>query len=172
MKCNTKGFTMIELLVVLLIIAVLAAVATPMYLANAEKAKLTEAVAAMSMIRQAERERYVKKNAYLAVANGDLQKDDANGGLDIDLGGTQYFSTKAYNVTTGGTFSDGSAASNFVVQADGSATNNEAYVDDTGKGARKNTDVAEFLIEMDNSGKILYSSKLAPKDGTRTWKEY
>ena len=53
---NKQGFTMVELLVVLVIVAILAAVATPIYLANVKRSRASEAVATMALIRQSLRD--------------------------------------------------------------------------------------------------------------------
>jgi len=161
MKLNGKGFTMVELLVVLLIIGVLAAIATPLYLANTNRAKASEAVATMGMIRQAERE-YYTKNApnYLTVTSPNLKNDPGattNPGLGIDVGIPQYFSNECYYVTVGatdGAFTNPSAV-NFIIYVDGSKS---IAATSTG-GAIKNTDVANYKLMMDNTGrvKVLYS---------------
>jgi len=54
---NTKGFTLVELLVVVLIIGVLSAIALPQYTASIERARATEALTMMNDIRYAA-ERY------------------------------------------------------------------------------------------------------------------
>ena len=69
MKLNGKGFTLIELIVVIIIVGILAAVAAPMMTANVSRAKRTEAVAALGMIRTAERLYYTEEKKYAAVAN-------------------------------------------------------------------------------------------------------
>ena len=48
---NKKGFTLIELMIVVAIIGILAAIAIPMYTANVNKAKLQEAVDTLGAIK-------------------------------------------------------------------------------------------------------------------------
>ena len=94
---NKKGFTMIELLIVIIIVAVLASVAIPMMTANVERAKKSEAVAALGAIRSAERIIMAEGTAYVAAA--DIKTlSGINAG---DLNGT-YFSEDCYAVAIGG----------------------------------------------------------------------
>jgi len=165
-----RGFTMIELLVVLLIIGILAAVAAPMYLRHTERAKASEAVAVMSLMRQAEREYFSKHKTYLAVSSPDLPNDPeaaSNQGLDITVGPSQYFSFDSYSVATGNqSFSGGfgnttQQAEDFLITTTGSAS-----VTAAGK-AHNAADVASYLLEMDNGGTIVYST-----DNGTTYKLY
>ena len=143
---NKKGFTMVELLVVLVIIAILAAVATPIYLSNTKKSKMSEAVAATGLIRQALRDYKVNNNTYFDVTADHIQKPlpplseitlasgalatPANFGVDVDAGIPQYFSNAAYTIEAAGTgaLPDTNGASNlftnppavdFIIRVDG-----------------------------------------------------
>jgi len=161
---SKKGFTMIELLVVLLIIGVLAAVAAPMYLIHTEKARASEAVGVLSLMRQAERENFTKHNVYLTVASGNVQNEPENAapGLGVTVGASQYFGNACYTATAGGTFTSppsGGDAKDFVLTATGSASNGDGNV-------RVPGDVTNYIVQMDNSGSIRYTA-----DGT-TWKNY
>ena len=71
MRNNRSGFTLIELIVVIVIIGILAAVATPMMQSNVRRAQRTEAVAALGAIRTAERMVFVETGAYVSVAPND-----------------------------------------------------------------------------------------------------
>ena len=122
-KVKLAGFTMVELLVVLVIVAILAAVATPLYIANTRRAKASEAVATMGLIRQALRDFRVNNNTYFDIpvlaTTGNIQNPlpplgainlgsglvtPANTyGVDVDTGIPQYFSNAAFSVQAAGT---------------------------------------------------------------------
>lgn len=99
MKLNKIGFTLIELMIVIIIIGVLAAIAAPMMSSNVVRARRSEAVSIMGAIRTAERLYYVDRNTYAAVAAGAwgaadnlnqyIQGNDFNG---------RYFNSAAFSV--------------------------------------------------------------------------
>jgi prepilin-type N-terminal cleavage/methylation domain-containing protein len=174
-KLNKVGFSMVELLVVLLIIGILAAVAAPFFLGSTDKAKASEAVAAMGSIRSAERTYFSQNNAYLAVTDGKTYFGTDTGNKNSELGvsvhGEKYFSPEAYTVdTTATTFTDGTTvAQDFLIKADGGASID--LVANTKDGARNadqvNVSGKELKVEMDNTGLAMYSA-----DGGTTWNNY
>ena len=61
---NKKGFTLIEVLVVMLIIAILAAFGTLRYIKAVERARLTEVVVMLSQIAGAQQRRYMNATRF------------------------------------------------------------------------------------------------------------
>ena len=80
-----KGFTLVELAVVIVIIGVLAAFGVPRFLKSVERTKASEAFAYLSAVRAAQ-ERYVAKEGKYATAIGDL---------DIVQSSLKYFTDSA-----------------------------------------------------------------------------
>ena len=60
---NRKGFTMIELMVVILIVGILAAVAVPLMRGKVDQAKWSEAASAAGAIRSANRAYFAEKGS-------------------------------------------------------------------------------------------------------------
>ncbi len=104
-----QNFTLVELMVVAIIVAILAAVAIPLMRGNVDRAIVTEAEAAMSTINTALRTNFAETGDYsklpdgtdISQTAGDLDGGLANGGLPGlgtgDLDGT-YFSGDCYSV--------------------------------------------------------------------------
>ena len=70
---QVPAFTLVELLVVLVIVAILAAVATPLYLQNTRKAKASEAVATLGLLRDAERDYRSQHDLYFDAKIGEKE---------------------------------------------------------------------------------------------------
>ena len=87
-----RGFTLVELAVVIVIIGVLAAFGVPQFLKSVERSKAAEAFNYLSAIRGAQ-ERYVAKEGVYA--------NEANkASLDITQGAPKYFDVGALSMST------------------------------------------------------------------------
>jgi type IV pilus assembly protein PilE len=83
---NKSGFTLTEILIVVIITAVLAAFAVPVLTKSIEKSKTAEAVGALNIIRMAEKDYFLDNKAYtLDIAS--LNIDDNS----VISSGTRYF---------------------------------------------------------------------------------
>lgn len=86
-----KGFTLVELAVVIVIIGVLAAFGVPKFLASVEKSKATESFNFWSAVQAAE-ERYIAQNGqYATVTDATAAASSSGNPLDIVLPTLQYF---------------------------------------------------------------------------------
>jgi type IV pilus assembly protein PilA len=184
------GFTMVELMVVLIILGILVAVAAPMYFGNTRRAKASEAVAAMGTIRQVLREYRISNGNYFdVVANGttgNIQNPlpssvvaatgvttPANAGAAVNVGVSQYFSNGAFTVDAinqpVGPFTNPTSVE-FIITATGdAATNNQCSAAGSTNCAVHATDadVAAMRLQMDNSGRVMISY-----DSGTTWGTY
>jgi len=139
LRRNQKGFTLVELMIVVIIVGILAAVAIPMYQGATERAKASEAVAALGTIRGAMRVYYAEHGTYVisGVEDGDQVTDP--GVLDVsdsDLLG-RYFSSECY------TFNGVPTATTFSIKCDGSQSTapNASEVENIVRYINQNGDV-------------------------------
>lgn len=98
---NQKGFTLVELMIVIVIVGILAAVAIPIYQGNIRKAKMSECDAALGTVRTAMRVFYAEHGRYPRATDGTAVTGTTLGdSLNIsamDLNG-KYFSAGNYTV--------------------------------------------------------------------------
>jgi prepilin-type N-terminal cleavage/methylation domain-containing protein len=139
MRTSQTGFTLVELLIVVIIVGILAAVAIPMYSGSTERARATECVAALGTVRCALRNYYAEHLTYAnanftdgdSVTNGDILNVS---NLDLDA---RYFSAECY------TFDGDAGATTYSIKCDGSAST----ATDAG-------DVAGVVRYMDENGTV------------------
>ncbi len=97
---NQAGFTLVELMIVIVIVGILAAVAVPIYQSNINKAKMSECDAALGTIRTSLRVYYAQYGNY-PTNPADTKVVDAVG-IDvgtIDLTG-RYFVPDDYTIVS------------------------------------------------------------------------
>lgn len=88
-RMSKGGFTLLELLVVILILGILAAIAMPQYFKVVEKGKISEAFSALDSVRSAE-ERYLA-----STGNYCLGTVTACTGFDLQIPIMKYFTAPA-----------------------------------------------------------------------------
>ena len=144
------AFTIVEVMAVVIIVAILAAVAVPLYIAHTRRALTSEAVAGLGAVRSGEQLYYSEHSVYLAVSAGDIGNDPSGTppGLGLKLDDNTYFDDQAFSVALDGTY-------NFIATADGSAS--------TGPRA---ADVADFKVQMRGDGMTRYDFG----SGYQSWK--
>ena len=114
---NKKGFTLVELMVVAIIVAILAAVAIPLMTANKKRAAASEGEAGLGSLRTCMRSLKAQTDAYnkaldgTTINVGDLWTK-VPGASQSDLNG-RYFDGAAYDLTT-------VSASNYTLRVRGS----------------------------------------------------
>lgn len=129
-KKNRAGFTLIELMVVVIIVGILAAAAVPIYRFAVRKAYMSEAKAALGTIRAAELVYHSEHKKFLAVGQGDIGNPET--GVDTDGGVMGKFGL-GIDVTNNTWFSDANcfmvtSASDDVFVAACSSTNGHSDV--------------------------------------------
>jgi prepilin-type N-terminal cleavage/methylation domain-containing protein len=93
---KAKGFTLIELVIVIVIVGILASVSVPIYRGYTRKAMASEAIALAASVASAEKVYFAEHNGYVNVASGST--GDAN--IPVSAVGNKYFN--AYSVTNAG----------------------------------------------------------------------
>ena len=124
---KNAGFTMVELVVVMVIVGILATISVPMYRNYIQRARAQEGVALVGSVASAQRVYYAEFGSFYAVGNTGY---DAT--LGVDAQANSYFTT--YSVTVAG--------DSFTVTSDGTGDAAGLTVTATGgAGAPTNIDV-------------------------------
>jgi prepilin-type N-terminal cleavage/methylation domain-containing protein len=97
-KSQIKGFTMVELMIVAIIVAILAVVLTPLMAGHKARAYSTEAETALGNLRESLRLYYVENSVYPDISNP-TQIDTFSWIKADDLRGT-FFSAPNYTLTS------------------------------------------------------------------------
>ena len=149
-KKSTAGFTLIELMIVVIIVAVLAAVGIPLMRGNVDRAKLSEADAGLGTIRTAVRSKIAESGAPATTIAGNATRTEFNFKLG-DLTG-RYFDDNdySYTLTTNAT---ATAPAVYCISVTGGGSNTE-----TGATAKKAADVSGMTRSMNQDGDIFTSA--------------
>ena len=103
MQTSKQGFTLVELMIVAVIVAILAAVAIPLMSANKSRAMMTEAESGLGMLRSSLRTLYAESGAYNLDRNGNAigtgSITNIPGVNTNDVAG-RWFNSDAYALTT------------------------------------------------------------------------
>jgi type IV pilus assembly protein PilE len=94
-----KGFTLVELVIVIVIVGILSIVAVPIYRGYSRKSMTTEGKALLGVIQLSERAYFAENASYLG-----LETTDFNEELDIDVRSNKYFTT--FTVSSNGKTGD------------------------------------------------------------------
>lgn len=130
-----SGFTLVELMVVAVIVAILAAVAIPMMMANVKRAKATEADTGCGAVRTALRVYFAEHQAYPAGTDAAVTTITGVGANDMD---GVYFSTPDYTFTTSG--------NNYTIKCTGNSG---------GSTAPKKAEAAGIVVTLDQNGNFV-----------------
>jgi len=121
-KSRKSGFTLVELMVVAVIVAILAAVAIPMMTANKKRAMATEAESALGMLRSSLRTLYAETGAYNLDRAGNTIAASSTAGSVTNIPGVstndlsgRWFDFNAYTLET-------VAANTYCLRVKGSAS--------------------------------------------------
>ena len=91
---NKKGFTLIELIIVIVIVGILSVIAVPVYRGYIEKAIMSEGKTLLGAIGKAELAYHIQHRRFLAI-----EKTGHSADLDVDARGGKYFNSFYTKVT-------------------------------------------------------------------------
>ncbi len=138
-RCRS-GFTLIELMIVVIVVGVLAAVAIPMYQIVPERSKALEATSALGMVKGAMKAYYSEHGTYSNGSFVDGAPVTAGGVLSIKPGDLEgrWFSEECY------TFDGAPTATTYTIKCDGSLST-----------AGMASEVETIVVTIDQDGEIV-----------------
>ncbi len=92
---DKKGFTMVELMIVVIIVGILAVASVPLYVNNVKRAIRTEAEATLGAIRSAERIYKAEYNTYTNATSAQVSSL-----LGVEVIDPHFFDADCYDVTS------------------------------------------------------------------------
>lgn len=157
-KLNRCGFTLVEILVVVGIVALLASLSAPVVIQHRRRAMAMEPLGVMALIREAMRDHYINAGAYYDVTSNNIQQAPTTG-VDVDAGVTRYFSNHAYTIdgttpVSARFTSPGPVDFLIVVNGNNSTACSSSVLTNCATSAAA---VSTFRLEMDNSGRTFVS---------------
>lgn len=124
MRTKTQGFTLIELMIVVAIVAILAAVALPSYQDSIRKSRRADAHAALQAAQLAQEKYRLNNTTYFASTGNNFSGAAAEFSRVCAAGATSCTSTNGYYRLTSTVGASGLAATDYIVTA--TATGSQA----------------------------------------------
>lgn len=90
MRIRVKGFTLIELIVVVVVIGILASISFAQYTKATERARDEEAKTALRLIKAAEKSYFLKHSGYYPFTGEESDINDINANLKLSLVETNW----------------------------------------------------------------------------------
>ena len=123
-KIKNQGFTLLEIIIVIIIVGVLASLALPRFFRTVEYSRGTEALTSLNAVRQSMERCYLQRNAYTncnAFANLDLE-DPASSPNNHFTYAIAPAAATTYTITATRNTRDGGVATDTVVLTNNGAT--------------------------------------------------
>jgi prepilin-type N-terminal cleavage/methylation domain-containing protein len=138
-----KGFTLVELLLVIAIIGILAGIAVPLYLGERTKAAQTEAKSNLQALRLLEEQFFAENACYYKNSSGDC----ANGNINTTLVGGKVTFTFLPGFKPG---DDNSLKFRYMIVVSGTPSASAYRAEANGKNGT-NVAGSRFCLDQDNS---------------------
>ncbi len=123
-KNNRSGFTLLEVIIVIIIIGVLASLALPRFFSTVEYSRATEAMQSLATVRQSVERCYLMRNSFAAPCNAfaNLDVEDPGGVPNAHFTYGFTNTANAYTITATRNTRDGGSTANTVwLMFDGAA---------------------------------------------------